>query len=140
MRSTAIAAIVFALAAVTATAAAAAPRLVYRVDKVTAAIVRGRLVVSVNGAVSSGGWTAPRLHLRELTAAEVNTETVEFLATPPPPDTVVIQALLPMTTTAVFPLPRYAVTQVKVESENNAVIAQITPEAPVAPAAPYRSP
>jgi len=118
----------------------ASPKLVFRVDKVTAAIIKGRLVVSVSGAVSSGGWYAPRLHLRELTAAEVNTETIEFQANPPPPDTVVIQALLPIKTTAVFPLPRYAVTQVKVEAESNILIAPIVPEASAPPAAPSPSP
>jgi hypothetical protein len=119
---------------------AASPKPVFRVDKVTAAIIRGRLVVSVNGAVSSGGWSSPRLHLRELRPEEVNTETIEFQATPPAQDTVVIQALLPVTATAVFPLPRAGVTQVKVESESNMITAPIAPEPPAAPAEPYRSP
>ena len=113
------------LAAVTATAAIAAPKLVYRVDKVTAAIVKGHLVVSVSGAVPSGGWTVPRLHMKEGHVAESDTEIFEFLAAPPLSNSVVIQALLPVTATAVFPLPRYATVKVKVEAESNNLTAPI---------------
>lgn len=128
-----------ALAAATATASHAAPQLVFKVDKVTAAIVRNHLVVSVSGAVNSGGWTAPRLHLLAH-VPESDTQEIEFQATPPPPGAAVIQALLPMKAIAVFPLPRYATVQVKVTAESNSVIAPITTTpaaAPVPPARPY---
>jgi hypothetical protein len=125
---------ILALVAATATAAQAEPRLIAKVDKVTAAIIKGRLVVNASGAVNSGGWTLPRLHLLPH-KAEDNTETIEFQATPPLADAVVIQALLPITTTAVFGLPRTGVTQVKVVSETNAVMAPLqTPAAAAAPA------
>jgi hypothetical protein len=138
VRRTTFAAIVFALAAATATANAAAPTLVYRIDKVTAAVIRGHLVVSVSGAVRSGGWTLPRLHLKETHPSEGKADVIAFLATPPPHGAVVVEALLPITTTAVFPL-HYAMKQVTVEAETNAVTATIAPPTP-APATPYRSP
>src|SRR5450432_3663939 len=125
MRRSVVAAAIFALAAATAGMAAAAPKLVYKIDRVTAAIVRNHLVVSVNGAVSSGGWTLPRLHLNLAHTPPPDTETIEFQASPPLADAVVIQALLPIATTATFPLPRTVVTQVTVVSESNSVTAPI---------------
>jgi len=125
MRRRIFASLIFALAAATATAADAAPTLVFKVDKVTAAIVRNRLVVSATGAVQSGGWTTPRLHLKEFHIPESDTEVIEFLASPPSASEVVIQALLPVTATAVFPLPHYATVQVKVVGATNAVTAPI---------------
>ncbi|HJW41021.1 MAG TPA: hypothetical protein VJ476_07310 [Rhizomicrobium sp.] len=125
MRRSAIAAFALALAAATASVADAAPKLVLRVDKVSAVIVRDHLVVSATGAVRSGGWSMPRLHLKEFHIPESDTEVIEFLASPPAPGAVVIQALLPVTATAVFPLPHYATVQVKVVSETNSVVAPV---------------
>ncbi|MEJ0025414.1 MAG: hypothetical protein WDN01_05240 [Rhizomicrobium sp.] len=125
MRRRLFAAAIFALGAATATAADAAPTLVFKVDKVTAAIVRNHLVVSATGAVRTGGWRQPRLHMREFHIPESDTEIIEFLASPPAAGAVVIQALLPVTATAVFPLPRYATVQVKVVSETNSITAPI---------------
>ena len=133
MRRAILCAAFLGLAAATATAGAAAPALVFKVDKVTAAIVRNHLVVRADGAVKSGGWTAPRLHLKDVRVPEGDTETFEFQATPPASGAVVIDALLPITATAVFPLPRYATVQVKVMAQSNAVAAPVTP-APAAPA------
>jgi len=134
LRRTILVPAIFALAAATATAAQAEPKLIYKVDKVTAAIIRNRLVVNASGAVNSGGWTLPRLHLLPH-KPEADTEVIEFQAMPPLADAVVIQALLPISTTAVFPLPHYGVTQIKVVGETNAVMAplQTTPP-PAAPA------
>jgi hypothetical protein len=133
LRRTFFAPAILALAAVTATAAHAEPKLIYRIDKVSAAIIKNRLVVNASGAVTTGGWTAPRLHLLPH-KPEDNTETVEFRAQPPVDQGVVIQALLPIQTTAVFPLPHYGVTQVKVVGETNAVMAPIQFPAAAAPA------
>ncbi|MEI9888172.1 MAG: hypothetical protein WDN08_17080 [Rhizomicrobium sp.] len=113
-----------ALAAATATAANAAPKAIYRVDAVTAKIVKNHLVVQAKGAVTSGGWTRPRLHL-EPHAAEAPDQVIEFQASPPLDNAVVIQALLPVETTAVFPLPRYGTVRVKVTAETNSVTAPI---------------
>lgn len=138
MRRTVLASLIFAVAAATATAANAAPQLVFKVDKVTAVIIRNRLVVSATGAVRSGGWSLPHLHLKEFHIPESDTEVFEFLASPPAPGEVVIQALLPVTVAAVFPLPRYATVQVKVVAETNSVTAPIgPPPARAATAKPY---
>ena len=114
-----------ALAAATATVAHSAPTLIYKVDRVSAAIVRNHLVVSASGAVNSGGWTLPRLHMKDVHIPESNTEVIEFLATPPVSDSAVIQALLPIQTTATFPLPRYGAVQVTVVAQTNSVTAPI---------------
>ena len=113
-----------ALAAATATAASAAPQLVMRVDSVTAKVINHRLVVQAKGAVNTGGWSRPRLHLTTH-VPESPDEVIEFQASPPLDNAVVIQALLPIETTAVFPLPRYGTVRVKVTSESNAVTAPI---------------
>ncbi len=125
MRRPIIAAAVFALVAATATAAHAAPQPVYRIDTVAAKILNGHLVVTARGAVASGGWTHPRLHLETTHVPESPEESIEFQATPPTQDAVVIQALLPITTTAVFPLPHYGTVRVKVTSQTNTVSAPI---------------
>jgi hypothetical protein len=125
----------YALAAATATAAPAGQTLVLKVDRVTAAIIRNHLVVNASGAVNSGGWTSPRLHMKEVHIPESDTEVIEFLATPPTSDTVVIQALLPIQTTATFPLPRYGAVQVTVVAQSNSVTAPIAVR-PAKPAKP----
>ena len=125
MRRPIIAAAVFALGAATATRTDAAPQSVYRVDTIAAKVLNNHLVVTASGAVASGGWSHPRLHLETTHVPESPEETIEFQATPPPPGSVVIQALLPITTTAVFPLPHYGTVRVKVTSQTNAVTAVI---------------
>ena len=124
MRQWIVAGVGLALAAATATGAHAAPQLVSRIDSVVAKIVKGHLVVQAKGAVVSGGWSRPRLHLLPH-VAEAPDEVIEFQASPPLDNTVVIQALLPIETTAVFPLPRYGTVRVKVTSDSNAVTAPI---------------
>lgn len=124
MRQWSVAVFGLALAAATATAALAAPQAVFRVDSVIAKIIKGRLVVQAKGAVTSGGWTRPRLHL-EPHVAEAPDEVIEFQASPPLGNAVVIQELLPIETTAVFPLPRYGTVRVKVTAQSNAVTAPI---------------
>ncbi|HXC56209.1 MAG TPA: hypothetical protein VNU97_13000 [Rhizomicrobium sp.] len=124
MRRLSFAAAIFALAAATATAADAAPMRIFRVDSVVAKTVRNHLVVTASGAVRSGGWTAPRLH-ETPHMPEAAVQIVEFLAAPPRSAAVVIQALLPVTATAVFPLPHYGTIKVTVVSETNSVSAPI---------------
>jgi hypothetical protein len=125
MRQMLVAAALSLLAAATATGAGAAAKLIYKVDRVTATTVGNHLVVAATGAVNSGGWTAPRLHLKEFHIPESDTEVIEFLATPPRGNEVVIQALLPVSVTEKFPLPHYATVQVKVVAESNSVTAPI---------------
>jgi hypothetical protein len=114
-----------ALAAATATAIAAAPKPIYQVDSVVAKIVNHHLVVQARGAVVSGGWTKPRLHLETKHTPESPETVIEFQATPPDGGDAVIQALLPVEATAVFPLPRYGTVRVKVTTQTNAVTAPI---------------
>jgi hypothetical protein len=125
MRQLIVAAVLSALAAATATEGVSAEKLIYKVDQVTATTVRNHLVVTASGAVTSGGWTSPRLHLKEFHIPESDTEVIEFLATPPRADAVVVQALLPVSVTAKLSLPRYGTVQVKVVSETNGVTAPI---------------
>ena len=132
MRAAFAAVAALCLVAATASAAPAGQRLIYKIDKVTAAIVGKHLVVSASGAVATGGWTNPRLHLILPHKAETPSETIQFLATPPLEDAVVIQALLPIQTTATFPLPHYAVTQVTVVGETNSVTAPVETRPPPA--------
>ena len=116
---------VLGLAAATATAALTTPKLIYKVDTVTVKASGSNLVVTATGAVNSGGWTLPHLHKREARAPETDTAVVEFLATPPPPSVVVIQALVPVSATGRFPLPRYGTVQVRVVAESNSVTAPV---------------
>jgi hypothetical protein len=125
MRRLIVAFAAFVLAAATATASVAAPQLVYKVDRVTAAIVRGHLIVTAEGAVNSGGWTLPRLHYNPFHVPESASEVLEFQANPPLDNAVVIQALVPIVMTSVFPLPHYGVTQVTVVSATNNITVPI---------------
>ena len=125
MRQLIVAAVLSALAAATATGASAASKLIYKVDHVTATTVRDHLMVTATGAVNSGGWSSPRLHMKEFHIPESDTEVIEFLATPPRGNEVVIQALLPVSVTAKFALPHYGTVQVKVVAESNSVTAPI---------------
>jgi len=121
------AAAVFSLAvAMFLSAEASAARLVYRVDSVSAKIVRHRLVVKATGAVSSGGWTHAHLRAMRTDLAEPGVMVVEFLATPPARRETVIQASLPVDAKFVLPLPRYAETRVKVVAKSNSLTAAIT--------------
>lgn len=120
-----VAAMALALAAATATAAPAPAKLIYKVDAVTVKISGKNMLVTAKGAVNSGGWTLPHLRLKEPRVAESDTAVVEFLATPPPAGVVVIQALIPATATATFPLPSYGTVQVQVVAESNSVTTPI---------------
>lgn len=125
MRHFLVAAAFLSLAAATAAAAPLPPKLIYKVDTITVKTSGNNLVVTATGAVNSGGWTLPHLRMRETRAAESDTATVDFLATPPPTNVVVIQALVPVTATARFPLPRYGTVQVQVVAESNSVTAPV---------------
>jgi hypothetical protein len=80
--------------------ALAVEKRVYKIDSVVAIQKAGRVVIQVNGAVQSGGWKGPRLHV--IPGDNNRTLTVEFVATAPPPSMVVIEALLPVSAIAEF--------------------------------------
>jgi len=119
-----------ALLAASAAAAPARPhvapqpeRPVYKVDSVIATLSNGKILVQVKGAVSSGGWKNVRLRLKR-SPADPHTLVVDFLATPPPPDAPVIQALLPVSATTVLPQ-RKGVVAVRAAADANEMTAQI---------------
>ena len=119
--------VAFLTVIMTGAAVAAPVKLVYRIDHATAKIEKGRLVISADGAVRTGGWKKPCLRLREVTVPEANTLEVEFLATPPRAKHAVAQAIMPVKATFKTGLPHYGAIQVKVESETNSVTVPITP-------------
>ncbi len=106
---------------------AAAARLIYKVDHVSVSIESHKMIVSATGAVNSGGWENPHLHIKEVRAPEADTLVIEFLATPPAKDEAVIQALLPVSATLAAPLAPYGVTQVKVVAQSNNVVTPYSP-------------
>jgi len=101
--------------------ALAAEKRVYKIDSVVATQKGGRVVVQVNGAVQSGGWKSPRLHV--VPGDSNRTLTIEFVASPPPSGMVVIEALLPVSATAEFK--SQGKSAVKVVASANEMTAQI---------------
>ncbi|HKQ44131.1 MAG TPA: hypothetical protein VJS47_01950 [Rhizomicrobium sp.] len=74
-------------------AAAAADKRVFRIDSLIATQKNGTIQLQAKGAVPTGGWTKPRLHVMH---GDSRTLTVEFLATSPPQGMTVIEALVPV--------------------------------------------
>ncbi|HEY5339039.1 MAG TPA: hypothetical protein VIJ85_12600 [Rhizomicrobium sp.] len=109
------------------TAAAAGPRLIFKVDSAAATIRGDRLTIIASGAVSTGGWTKPRLRAKPGHKPETDTLEFDFLAAPPPGNETVIQALVPVTATITTHLPSYGITQIKLNAETNSTIVAITP-------------
>jgi hypothetical protein len=71
----------------------AAEKRVYRIDSLIASQKDGVIALQAKGAVQSGGWSKPRLHVVH---GDGHTLTVEFLATPPPAGMTVIEGLVPV--------------------------------------------
>lgn len=107
-------------------AAAAGPKPIYKVDSVAASIQGKKLTIIAAGAVSTGGWSKARLRLKPH-KPEADTLEYEFVATPPAPDAMVVQALIPVSATLVTKLPPYGVTRVKINAETDSATANITP-------------
>ncbi len=120
-----VAAILPLLAAPVLAQKPARPLPIQKLDNVSAQVTGRKLVIRASGAVSGGGWTAPHLRVEPGHRAEAHTLVVDFLATPPPAGAAVIPGLLPVSATLTTGLPRYAVTQVKVQSATNSVVAPI---------------
>lgn len=75
----------------------AAEKRVFRIDNLIASQKGGVIELKASGAVPSGGWSKPRLHLLHNDGRVL---TVEFVATPPPQDMRVIEGLVPVTASA----------------------------------------
>jgi len=91
MKSSLVLAIACAL--LCASPALAADKRVLRIDSLIASQKKGVITLTAKGAVQSGGWTNPRLHI---VRRDGRTLTVEFLATPPPSGMTVIDAVVPV--------------------------------------------
>src|ERR1041385_1724932 len=72
----------------------AGEKRVFRIDSLIATQKDGTIQLQAKGAVPTGGWTKPRLHVVH---GDGHTLTVEFLATQPPPGMTVIDAVVPVT-------------------------------------------
>ena len=101
-------------------------QLVLKVDKVTAMIVKGKLVVTVDGAVASGGWQHPRL-VAKPSRREAPVLVFSLVADPPPQNRVVLQELLPVKITLTRGLPHYGTVAVEIIARTNEITTQIIP-------------
>ena len=70
---------IIAAALLLATPALAADKRVFRIDSLLATQKGGAITLQAKGAVQTGGWSKPRLHLMR---NDGHVLTVEFLATP----------------------------------------------------------
>lgn len=111
-----------ALAAVCACAspALAADKRIYKIDSVIATQKGNMLTIQAKGAVQSGGWTKPRLHVIR---KDDKSLVVEFLAAPPPPGMVVIEAMVPVS--ASTQVRAHGVAAVNALAEANEMTSQI---------------
>lgn len=73
--------------------ACAAEKRVNRIDSLIVTQKGARLELVAKGAVATGGWKSPRLHVLHNDGRVL---TVEFVAAPPPPGMNVIEALVPV--------------------------------------------
>lgn len=99
--------------------ALAADKRVFRIDSLIATQKGDEVILQVKGAVQKGGWSKPRLHLVH---NDGHVLTVEFLATPPPPDMTVIDGLVPVSASAQF---HGRAALVHVEGDANEVTSQV---------------
>jgi len=104
-----------------ATPAFAADKRVYKIDSLVASLKHGVITVQANGAVQTGGWAKPHLHVMH---NDGHTVTVEFLAAAPPPGMTVIEAIVPVTATARI-RSRGHIASVRAIAEANEITAQI---------------
>jgi hypothetical protein len=124
--ASAVGALLVAGASLAAASSVNPPKPVYRVDSVSAAAAPGapnRLVIQAQGAVRSGGWENAKLRVR--TATKANTMIIVFVAIPPAPNAIVVQAVLPVKATVTVPMPKATVTTVQIAGETNSVSAKI---------------
>src|SRR5579864_991264 len=110
---------VIAALLLSAAPALAADKRVFRIDSLIASQKGGEIVLQVKGAVATGGWSKPRLHLVHNDGRAM---IVEFLATPPPPDMTVIDGLVPVSAAAKF---RGHVRSVHVQADQNEITSQV---------------
>jgi hypothetical protein len=99
--------------------AAAAEKRIFRIDGLIATQKNGVILLQAKGAVPTGGWTKPRLHVMH---GDGRTLTVEFLATQPPPGMTVIDAVVPVTASVEI---KGRATSVHVLADENEMTSQV---------------
>ena len=97
----------------------AAEKRVFRIDGLIATQKKGVILLEAKGAVPTGGWTKPRLHVMH---GDGKTLTIEFLATPPPPGMTVIDAVVPVTASVEI---KGRATSVHVLADENEMTSQV---------------
>jgi hypothetical protein len=102
-----------------ATPACAGEKRVFRIDSLIATQKNGMILLQAKGAVPSGGWTKPRLHVMH---ADGHTLTVEFLANAPPPGMTVIDVVVGVEATAEI---KGRATSVHVLADENEMTSQV---------------
>jgi hypothetical protein len=108
-----------ACALVCATPAFAADKRVFRIDSLLASEKHGTIIVQAKGAVPTGGWSKARLHVLHY---DGRTVTLEFVATPPPPEMTVIDGLVPVTGSVQI---KGKAASVRVMAEQNEITSQV---------------
>jgi hypothetical protein len=111
--------LLIAAALLCALPAHAAEKRVYRIDSLIATHKGASIIIEAKGAVQTGGWNRPRLHVIH---SDRRALTLEFLATPPPPEMTVIGGLVPVA--ASFRLKSHA-TSVHVLAYENEIATQV---------------
>lgn len=99
------------------------PVPVLRVDNVTLADApKHRLIITVKGAVRSGGWSKP-----DLRAGKRDGDTLVFdlVAMPPPKNATFIEAVMPVQASETIAMPQQSITQIKIVSEMNSTVLPI---------------
>lgn len=121
-----LAALLVAGVVTSATSGVATAQPVYKVDSVFASVAKGsnRLVIQAKGAVRTGGWERPRLEVKERNVTD-DTMIIVFVALPPPPKSVVVQAVLPVLARVTIAVPSRKIMAVKVAAETNSITARI---------------
>jgi len=110
---------IIAAALLLATPALAADKRIFRIDSLIATQKNGTITLQAKGAVQTGGWSKPRLHLVH---SDGHVLTVEFLATPPPSDMTVIDGLVPLAASIQI---RGHAESVHVQADENEITSQV---------------
>jgi len=97
----------------------AADKRVFRIDSLIATQKNGVIRVQARGAVQTGGWTKPHLHVMH---GDGHLLTLEFLAAPPPSGMTVIDGLVPVTATLEI---KGRAASVHVLAEENEITSQV---------------
>jgi len=108
-----------AILLLSAVPAMAADKRVFRIDSLIASQKGGQIILQAKGAVPTGGWSKPRLHVLH---NDGRVMTVEFLATPPPPEMTVIDGLVPVAASAQI---RGHAESVHVQADENEITSQV---------------